>query len=842
MSTTATEKHIGLTFYGGVSLAVFEAGIAYELVRAVQYSRDAAALPQVPRLHVDVVTGTSAGGLAAFQIAAALAGRNADGVLREMLMLWCDTADIARLLEHHVDDGLLDNSPLRAGAEALLGLAVTRAGEPLEEELDVVLTLTNLDGLGEPVIIDHVEPNTRRPRTLSFPTARHVEYEHFSASDIRDPGAHQRLCDAAVITAGFPVAFPPTLKPSSAIAGSGAEQPFCYVDGGLMDNRPLGVALDCIEKRPAEERWFFFIDPNEVWVDPAFGSIMTSESDRDPFSIARRLFGVARSDTIYDDLLRIRDMRDTLGVMYQLRNALLCGDTRALETLGTAYPEVIQRRFNPEAWSLWMLIQPHVADDAEIQVGWERVAHQERLRLRVRLREYVRALARLQPPLLDDAARDQLLALIDDPGRDGDGPPPVTWGHYYDALRDLQAMDSTLRQLRYRAWRKIKSCGLDRGETPGALSAPITGAMAASAPDAELLADGGDTLNRDIAAALGELDRRARALVERRLALSAWFVARISQRATARSLEEHHRIFEHYARGMQVLESLAGVSYTPSLTVERITPFDIYADTADKRGLKPLAGGELGAFGGFLEKRWRINDFLVGRLTLRRLLERKGILPPEAFVRAPGSATALDYLSFCESQDQRLLDGLPADAPEALALRAFIDDRTATPFADDDTKPPYLLTPDQMALGELATPRLAETLARFAGSLRHLTHDSPHAQQQPYRAMKTPSALAERALGYAAAAVRRTGRAEDRGIAPILRRIERILAILALSLLSLFLVVFVSALLSADREDLWPLLLLPTLGIAFLAGFLTDRLRRLVRGLGRPAAGAGRKT
>ncbi len=847
MATAVAETHIGLTFYGGVSLAVFEAGIAYELVRAVQYSREAGGMPELPRLHVDVVTGTSAGGLAAFQIAAALAGRDTDAVLREMLMLWSDTADIGNLLERRVDDGLLDNTPLRSGAESLLRIATEGGDPPLETEMDVVLTLTNLDGLGEPVIIDDVDPDTRRPRTLSFPTARYVEYEHFTAADILNPEQHSRITDAAVITAGFPVAFAPTLKPSSAIAGSGADQPFCYVDGGLMDNRPLGVALDYIGKRPAEDRWFFFIDPNEVWVDPSFGSIMTTEASRDPWSIARRLFGVARSDTIFDDLTRVRDMRDTLGIMYELRNALLADDTRSLEALERAYPEVVKRRFNPEAWSLWMLIQPHVEDDAAIQAAWARVADQERLRLRVRLREYVRHLARREPPLLSAGQRDDLLALIDNPGSDPERPPPSSWDDYYAAVAAVQAQDSTLRQLRYRAWRKIKTAGLDRAEDQShwrALDSRLPeGHIASIEPHdpklaEELRHDDGAGLNRDIATALTDLNQAAGTLAEIRRALTAWFVARIAAETTDRDLETHARWFDHYARGMQVLESLAGVSYTPSLKVERITPFDIYSEDADRAAQRPLAGGELAAFGGFLDKAWRLNDFLVGRLTLRCLLARKGLLPRAAFTRATnGSGDGpLDYVSWCNARDSALLEGLPPESPERAALEAFVHDHTPLPYAGDHAKPGYLLTPAQMDLKGLATPRLAVTLSKLAGSLRHQTHDTPHARQQPYQSLRPVSAVAERLLSSAERVVTRKGVRDDSGLNPILKPIEKWLIALAIVVLAVFALLFVLVLAGADWGNLWGVLLVPALALAVLAGFVTDGVRRIRRWLGRPAS------
>jgi patatin-related protein len=875
-------KHIGLTFYGGVSLAVFEAGIAYELIRAVQFCRQNKRRDGVPDLHVDVLTGTSAGGLAAFQVAAALAGRDPEAVLRRMIDLWVNTADIETLTARAVENGFLDNGPLRLGAgeilDAALGNSAAGASNaPLEAEMDLVLTLTNLDGLGEPVILDRVEPNSRKRHALAFPTARYVEYERFGSDDVLDRSKHERLVDAAVITAGFPVAFPPTRKTSSYIAGADAETEFTYVDGGLMDNRPLGVALDYIAKRPAEQRWFLFIDPNEVWVDPTYGSIMTAEGERDPVSIARRLFGVARSDTIFDDLKRVGRIFDALGIMHSLRDAML-EDERTLQVLAlgerrqddpsdpvtpasdaapnvnTPYSEIVARDFNEQAWALWMLICPHLrsvgthdcADDqAEegdpIRRAWCEVRRQERLRLAVRMREYVRHLTRAHEITEDDRA--DLLSLIDNPQGSG-RRPPCTWSDYYGAVRGVTSLDPELRQLRYRAWRKIQllkkhsppdaDIYLD-ADFPADLIAAIRNGRDDHASPAdptlagELERDNGDRISRDIAEQLTRLNERANELARSRIALRDFFIDAIAER-TKSGAADHLARFQDYAKAMQVLESLSGVSYTPSMIVQRITPFDIYDEATDKTSQKPLAGGELAAFGGFLDKGWRLNDFLVGRLTMRRLLERpvegsgERVFPEALFRRVAEHAPPeeWDYLTWCDHQDRALVARLDEGSAERDMLTRFCNENAMPPYSGDSTKPSYLLPPHDMALTKLATPKLSATLRKLSNSLLYLTHRSASREAQPYRSLR-PLTRSLNLMFAATDAGVRMNAGRDRGPKVIIARLQGLLAVLVV----LVLILIYMVLGHLDREDFWPFVALPGLAIGAVAWRVSAWLGKL---------------
>lgn len=59
--------NLALTFYGGVSLAVYEAGVAEEFVRFIQYYKDDDTTKPIGACDIDlkVISGASAGGLAA---------------------------------------------------------------------------------------------------------------------------------------------------------------------------------------------------------------------------------------------------------------------------------------------------------------------------------------------------------------------------------------------------------------------------------------------------------------------------------------------------------------------------------------------------------------------------------------------------------------------------------------------------------------------------------------------------------------------------------------------------------------------------------------------------------
>jgi len=696
----STQVNLGLTFYGGVSLAVFEAGIAYELVRATQFSRLANRPHGVPQIHVDVVTGTSAGGLAAVQLAAALSGTNTEGVLAKLVSIWANDADIQSLLPEASFDGqgFLDNGVLRRRARDVLETAsqTTDAGR-LEDDLDVILTLTNLSGLREPVILaeDATAP--------TFPTTRHVEYERFRAEDVTDPQERDRFVDAAVITAGFPVAFPPALKPSSQIAEDKPDDEktrFVYIDGGVMDNRPLGVALDTIAEKPAPQRLFLFIDPNETWVPPSHGAADAHRRRIDPAGIYLQIGGVARSDSIFQDLERLRGLHDTLSFLEPLSERVFADEALRQTLIEDLYPRVVERRFNPQAWALWLLVRD-VADDA-VRAQWEQVRRQDRFALRARLHEFIDRFVDAEQ--LDRGEAAQIKLAIDTaPG----------WQGYYRALRDLRRLDRDFQELRYRLWHE-HFANLPRHR------------LAQEGQPRQALPDG---LQEDVRAVFARLATAAAALREERTKVARELLDSEVLRRLKAPLEEQEGLearFYDYAHAMQALEALAGIRSTPNLSVRRITPFDIYADTADLDEVQPLAGGALGAFGGFLDKRWRINDFLVGRLAMRVQLRREGLIPEDAIDA---------YRSWSAERDADIITRLAPGSSEAQALQQFATiELKPSGIAGDVNKPTGLLDRQEMQVEALPGSRLARIVRKLLGSTRRILR--LNGARLPYRPLR----------------------------------------------------------------------------------------------------------
>jgi predicted acylesterase/phospholipase RssA len=689
---------LGLTFYGGVSLAVFEAGIAYELVRAAQFSRWQDKPKGVPEIHVDVVTGTSAGGLAAVQLAAALGGTNTEAVLAKMVSIWANDADIQALLPASDFDkqGFLDNQRLRDRVHDVLEMATIDTGPRLEDDLDVSLTLTNFSGLREPVIL--VEDGFGH----AFPTTRHVEYERFCADDVTDPAQRQRFVDAAAVTAGFPIAFPPALKTSSAIAEDKPESEatrFVYVDGGLMDNRPLGVALDSIAEKPAPRRLFFFIDPSETWVPPSYGAADPDDRRLDPVGISLSLGAVARSDSIFHDLERIRGTKDLLAVLTPLSRQLF-EDSQLRRALLRLHPEVVQRNFNRDAWALWLLVERAVG--SEVRAQWERVREQGRFALRARLHEFVDRLQEAGD--LDAPAAAEIKVHVDN---------AAGWRGYYDALRGLRALNRRFQQLKFEVWhRHFKHLPRCR---PGQDTPPLS---------ADLQDKLGDALE-DLAAAAERLRAERDRLAEE--LLTGEVLQRLKM--TAEDKRAIQDLFYDYAGSMQVLEALSGTRLSPNLSVRRITPFDIYAHEADLGQAKPLAGGALGAFGGFLDKGWRINDFLVGRLAMRAHLRNADLVPEAAFA---------DYRRWSNERDAGVVALLTPGSEEAGALSQFAAlEPSADGYSGDQEKPALLLKDSAMEVDMLPGSRIARVVRKLFASTRRILRQNR--SRLPYSALSVLS-------------------------------------------------------------------------------------------------------
>ena len=267
------ETRIALAFSGGVALAVYESGVALEFFRLVNREGVYAELPRhIGRVVVDVITGTSAGGLNGAFLANALVN---GGDFNKVLNLWLHDASIDRLMY----------SPWRSDPESLLNgewfhqrILDALTGEPrpgfhgeaLQPSLDLFITATNVPG-------ETVEVATRDKAKIATRTHRQVFTFRYRAAekgsdetpinDFKTSDQMKHLAQACRATASFPFAFAPVLIEKGEMSERALHltEDAYHIDGGVLENRPIGLALAAIAAKRADkqvQRKLFFVEPD----------------------------------------------------------------------------------------------------------------------------------------------------------------------------------------------------------------------------------------------------------------------------------------------------------------------------------------------------------------------------------------------------------------------------------------------------------------------------------------------------------------------------------------------------------------------------------------------------
>jgi patatin-related protein len=270
---------------GGTSLSVWMGGATVELYRMLCAApkHDGGLYRQLLDLTatdpvVDVVTGTSAGGLNGTLLSAALNWRVPVEEFEQLRQVWMAQADIRRLFRTEDNPGpsLLDgNGTFVPGVADLLRKWRTldtsqQSGDALETQegsgmVDLVTTFTTLHPRRRLLLDDFRE---RMDEQVYTGTIRHRRNEW----GLESIGT---LAWGARVSASIPVVFEPVYLPTTATAASAVNKDrtaylvpsfgqqlmvggqsvpkgVWAVDGGLVNNLPLGDALDRIFEQPSE--------------------------------------------------------------------------------------------------------------------------------------------------------------------------------------------------------------------------------------------------------------------------------------------------------------------------------------------------------------------------------------------------------------------------------------------------------------------------------------------------------------------------------------------------------------------------------------------------------------
>lgn len=281
------EVRLGVVLYGGVSLAVYINGVAQEMFRAVRGHGLYGFLKLLTDSDcvVDVISGTSAGGLNGIYLGYALTAEGSRNFLR-FSNLWREQGDIGKLLRKPARTPQKRHSLLDGEGYYQSKLAEAFAdldnNPPLDsplvsptKELDCFVTGTDVGGDVYTRFDDRGQPITVKEHRQVF-QLKHREGRY---SDFRStPLHHQAMAKLARITSCFPAAFPPVpVRPGAAgedpdvllsrwgrLDRRGKSKQRVYLDGGVLDNKPFSHTLNAIFRRTAQrpvKRVLYYVEP-----------------------------------------------------------------------------------------------------------------------------------------------------------------------------------------------------------------------------------------------------------------------------------------------------------------------------------------------------------------------------------------------------------------------------------------------------------------------------------------------------------------------------------------------------------------------------------------------------
>lgn len=469
------ELRLAVVCYGGVSLAIYMHGITKEIHKLVTASQGLEASPdedpfrgrgtESPYWHalrritelqgvrqrvvVDIVSGTSAGGINGVYLAKALASNTSQDSLRDM---WMTRGDLRELIPYPVPTlGLKIASwviasalrrrprPPLDGDRMLRWLyeALERMDErtdpvpmpglgslvPEDQTLELFVTATDLSGYTRWVW-------SYSPKQVPDRWHRHVFVFTAPKGGGRLTREHNAaLAFAARSTASFPGAFAPVsiadvkrvLRPADwpgrfaddfasiyELSGSDVTRAF-FVDGGVLDNFPFGSAIHAIVRKPAwseVDRRLLYVEPDPmVPVAPPgptdeLAAVATPSIPGMLATIWSGLSTIPRHEPILTDLQTVRERNERIS--------------QIADIVATAYGDVAQRvaaliassgRQNPPDWASFSGMNQTATAQAAEDAGVADVTY-VRVKLRASLDRFATAAARICrfPPESNHAA------------------------------------------------------------------------------------------------------------------------------------------------------------------------------------------------------------------------------------------------------------------------------------------------------------------------------------------------------------------------------------------------------------------------------------------------------
>ena len=280
---------LAIAISGAVSLGSYEAGVMFEIIRAIGSHNRNVADPD-SRIEIDVLTGASAGGMTAVILAQKLlfegdALDNPD--TNHLYMPWVKVADVHGMLQMQEgddpDNSILSSAFIGGIADQFLLHRYREGGAKqilphpaAAESIRLGIALSNLNGVDYSIrAFDGAE--LAEPQSKFTFTRFQDRMTRTVTGNDDNPAFWKPLARAACACGAFPFAFRALRLPRDRTEPDYAddalndfpfpENAFTYTDGGVFDNSPLGMAKSLanqLDKNPLdyERRFFLYVSPD----------------------------------------------------------------------------------------------------------------------------------------------------------------------------------------------------------------------------------------------------------------------------------------------------------------------------------------------------------------------------------------------------------------------------------------------------------------------------------------------------------------------------------------------------------------------------------------------------
>ena len=658
------EIRLGLVMYGGVSLAIYIFGVAQEFFRAVRGRGVYRLLKDLTDsdVVVDVMSGTSAGGVNGIQLGYALANERE---LSDCNPLWRDAGDLMRLIHEpnkppEAVRSVLDSDfylkRMLGGLRDMRAITETEELPSRGQEIDLFITSTDVDGDAYTWIDDAGHTvDVKDHRAVFVLKHRLGRKTPFATDDVTE----RALAKLARMTSCFPVAFEPVTvnaadpDPVDAkLVEWGKLDPRrrqFFLDGGVLDNKPFTYTLREIFYRMAHrkvDRKLFYVDPDPERFE---NRVISEHAPSVPAAALKSLVSIPGYESIAEDLKLLSEHNGAVSRFKRM--------TKAFDEKPAPELAKIDARLYNQARYL-QLSERAVRGILHVD-GRHALLDRERAEAGQRL---YRAFDDWEGPadtLLDFDIYFRLRRVFDlvyriEPPPPGGDPWPrggLLWllGRQVKLLEIIQVgmervLDNTPFAWKDRepeaVWADVQAAFKFLLDAPGLLPEGYAKWEGESWLEQPVLAGVNTTLierGRNIREAVAQ----GGALAPPAKFRSALVVTDTCERDIVQamsasndpdlkglgSLLETYEGFENVDAQIFPMQVFSGVHEKDIVRTVRISPFDAQRGYSRRPGEDKISGDALHHFGGFLKRSWRSNDIMWGRMDgLCQLIE--GLFTP----------------------------------------------------------------------------------------------------------------------------------------------------------------------------------------------------------------------